>query len=140
MISGKLIAIGASIAVATAVLAGLYLSGSPREQRLLKLDDNRINGLLQLSGAIARYWEQTRQLPPDLAILVDGQRLRSLPVDPETGAMYSYEIIDTDLYRLCAEFSNTSLKTASEDFWAHEDGRQCFEVSAGPERYIPGAR
>src|SRR5687767_3423018 len=132
MKTSRLITIVSSAIVAIAILAGLYLSGSPAEQRLLRLDERRISDLVQLSYTISNYREQSGQLPLELAVLVDGQRLRSLPADPQTGVVYAYEIADTDSYRLCAEFSRPSLQTTPDDFWAHPEGRHCFELMAGP--------
>ena len=128
----RLITIASSATVIIAVLAGLYLSGSPGEQRLLRLDERRISDLRQLSNAISSYWERAGRLPQDLAVLVDGQRLRSLPADPLTDIVYAYEITDVDSYRLCAEFSRASLQTMPEDFWAHPAGQRCFELEVGP--------
>jgi hypothetical protein len=129
----RIITIVSSATVVVAVLAGLYLSGSPGEQRLLRLDERRVSDMLQLSYDISRYWEQSGRLPPELAALVDGQRLRRLPTDPQTELAYRYEIADMDSYRLCAEFSRPSIQAAPEDFWAHQAGTQCFELNVEPD-------
>jgi hypothetical protein len=126
----NIIAIVSSVTVVAAVLAGLYLVGSPGEQRLLRLDERRISDMRELAWSIKGYWEQSRRLPPELAALVDGQRVRSVPVDPQTGLAYTYETVDRDSYRLCAEFSKASLTAATRDFWAHQAGAQCFELDA----------
>ncbi|MES2623877.1 MAG: hypothetical protein V4628_01240 [Pseudomonadota bacterium] len=134
MISNKHITVVASVIVAIAVAAGLYVSGSPGEQRLLRLDEKRLSDLLQLSYAISNYWDEAERLPAGLSALVDGQRLRGVPADPESGAMYIYEPGAMDAYRLCAEFARASIQRVPDDFWAHEAGRQCFALEAGPER------
>jgi hypothetical protein len=124
----RFLAIVSSITVACAVLAGLYLSGSPTEQRLLRLDERRVSDLMQLSFAIRSYQEQSAKLPTELAVLVDGQRLRSVPKDPASSVTYTYEIMGANAYRLCAEFARASLQTESEDFWAHPAGAHCFDL------------
>ena len=134
MKANRLITIASSAVVAVAILAGLYLSGSPAEQRLLRLDERRVSALMQLSYTISNYREESGRLPPELAVLVDGQRLRSLPADPQTGRVYTYEIAGADSYRLCAEFSRASVETVPADFWAHPAGKHCFELNADPER------
>jgi hypothetical protein len=130
----RLLTIVSSATVIIAVVAGLYLSGSPGEQRLLRLDERRVSDLLRLSFTISNYWDETARLPAELAALVDGQRLRSVPKDPQSGAAYTYEIADVDSYRLCAEFARASLETVSGDFWAHPAGPHCFELSTTPDR------
>lgn len=120
-------AISSSIAVIGAVLAGLYFSGSPSEQRRLRIDERRVQDLTRISRAITGHWKKYSRLPTNLLVLADGQRMRSLPTDPETGASYTLESLGTHSYRLCAEFSIASEERSSEDFWAHENGLQCFE-------------
>lgn len=129
----RILTVVSSAIVLIAVLAGLYLSGSPGEQRLLRLDERRVSDLLQLSYTINRYWDESTRLPADLAALVDGQRLRSVPKDPQSGTAYTYQITDMDSYRLCAEFARVS-QTVTGDFWEHPAGSHCFELSATPER------
>ena len=130
----RILTIASSAIVVIAVVAGLYLSGSPGEQRLLRLDERRVSDLLQLSYTISNYWDETSRLPAELAALVDGQRLRSVPQDPQSGAAYTYEISDVDTYRLCAEFARASLQRVPSDFWAHPAGSYCFELSVTPDR------
>ena len=137
MTARKFITVMASVTVVIAVLGGLYVSGSPGEQRLLRLDERRIADLVQLSAAISAYWQQSGRLPAALPVLVDGQRLRSLPTDPQTEVVYSYEPADMNTYQLCAEFARVAQQTMSEDFWAHPAGTHCFELEVGPEREVP---
>lgn len=134
MKANKLITIVASGTVVIAVVAGLYLSGSPGEQRLTRIDERRVGDLRQLSSTISIYWKDSGRLPADLPVLVDGQRLGSLPTDPQTGMVYIYEIVDMNSYRLCAGFSRPSIQKTSEDFWAHPAGMHCFDLGVGPDR------
>lgn len=133
MTFSRLVAIASSIIVIGAVMAGLYISGSPGEQRLKRLDDRRIADLSRLSRATNSYWMKSDHLPINLFSLVDGQRMRSLPTDPETQVQYPYEIIDSDSYRLCAEFSRASAESASDDFWSHLAGLQCFDFGVAAD-------
>ena len=120
------IAAYASIAVvAIAIAIGLYLSGSPGEQRLRRLDERRVADLQQLASAIQVYHRQTGQLPPDLERLVDGRRLSSLPRDPVTDAPYELRITADERFELCAEFSRASVAERADDFWSHGPGRKC---------------
>ncbi len=126
-------AVFSSIAVVVAILAGLYFSGSPAEQRRLRIDERRVQDLIRISQAITTHWEKNSQLPANLPALVDGQRMRSLPTDPETGASYRFEPGGSHSYRLCAEFSIASKQGTIEDFWNHDAGLQCFELALEPQ-------
>jgi len=129
MSMNKAFTLFASLAVVIAVISGLYVGGSPGGQRLLRFDERRIKDLQRLSRAIERRWDKTERLPQELEELVDGQRLGSIPVDPTTASGYVYEIISSNAYRLCADFSKPSENPNPKDFWAHESGYQCFEFA-----------
>ena len=134
----RLAAALAAAVVACAVLAGLYFSGSPGEQRLLRLDERRAQDLWAISNAIEGYWDRTGELPLFLEdVVVGGMRLSEAPLDPATGEPYEYDPIDLAgfAYVLCADFARASEETSRADFWRHEAGRSCF--SLGPEMSIP---
>jgi hypothetical protein len=129
-------AVASSAVVAIAVVAGLFLGGSPGEQRLVRFDELRVGDLQLLSSAIDRRWETFEQLPASLEDLVDGVLLKRMPLDPQTGTQYVYEITGDNSYRLCTGFSRASVNPLPGDFWAHEPGYRCFDftlVSAEPE-------
>jgi hypothetical protein len=117
----------ASIAVVgAAIVVGLYVSGSPSDQRLLRLDERRVADLMRLSSALSRYFSETGELPADLGELVDGRRLSSLPRDPVSDSSYVYMITGDEQFELCAEFSRESEYDPNENFWGHAAGRACF--------------
>ena len=134
MMTNKPAAIGSSVIVLGALLIGLYVLGSPMEERFRRLDEQRVADLLQLSRAINRNFRFSDRLPTNLTDIVDGQLIRRLPIDLETEAMYQYEIIDIDSYRLCAEFSIASEEGNLDDFWSHSMGRECFDFKAQSDR------
>lgn len=121
----RLAAVASSVAVAVIVVVGLYFSGPPSEQRMARLDDERVMELRDLARSIENYWDDYDTLPVELGSLIDGRRRTSLPRDPETGADYEYEATSASSYRLCATFSRAS-NEGEEDFWVHDAGRQCF--------------
>jgi hypothetical protein len=112
--------------VIVALIAGLYLSGSPSEQRLLRLDERRVDDLKQIAITVERFWEEQGELPADLPTLVDGRRLNQLLVDPETGHDYDYAHT-TDTFRLCAVFNRPSEEAETMQFWQHPAGQHCFD-------------
>jgi len=129
-------------AVTLALIAGLYLGGSPSEQRLVRLDERRVDDLKQIARAVERFWGQQGELPADLQTLVDGRRLNQLLVDPETGADYDYAHT-ADTFRLCAFFDRPSEQTTPTQFWSHAAGQHCFDFDTSEpdaSRSIPAGR
>jgi hypothetical protein len=117
---------GAVAVVALAVAAGLIVVGSPGEQRLLRLDERRINGLSQLSNRAEFHWNQERSLPQTAAELVDGRFLTRLPSDPVTREPLEYRVTGPRQFEVCATFDRPSRPHLAGDFWFHEGGRRCF--------------
>jgi len=128
--------------VAAAIAAGLYLSGSPGEQRLRRLDERRVADLQRLSSVIDLYHTQTGQLPAELERLIDGRRLSSVPRDPATDEPYEFRITGDKRFELCAEFSRGSpaAVTPADNFWRHDAGRRCFEFDYSDRQPLPNLR
>ena len=125
--SGQRLAAGlAVVVVVAAIVAGLLISGSPQRQRLLRLDEQRVDDLQNLAQWLSDRYETERALPGELADLVDGRRLSTLPRDPESDQQYDYAILERRAFELCAEFALASEDPQPDEFWAHEAGRQCF--------------
>lgn len=122
-------AIGASLVVAVAVIAGLMLAGSPAEERDRRVDGLRVAALQQLASVISIYYEESGSLPLRLADLVDGRNLQELPTDPVSGQPYVYEPEADDSYGLCATFDEASQAGDAAEFWMHGAGRSCFRLS-----------
>lgn len=129
----RVAAIGSIAAVAVAVVAGLIVLGSPAEQRLLRLDERRVNDLRQLSWAAEYRWNQDRGLANAAVDLVNSQSLSRLPQDPVTNQPYEYRVTGTRAYELCGVFDRASPAELAGDFWFHEAGRACFAFEL-PER------
>ena len=132
--NGKLLLTGVAAAVVVAIVAGLYLAGSPAEARLLRLDDRRVTDLRSISWSIAEYQRTRGRLPPTLDSLP--MAIGNAPGlhDPASGRPYVYEVTGDSSYRLCAEFTRP---TPSERYgsvgaaWRHGPGRFCFALTAG---------
>lgn len=125
MTANRVVAIAITVVVIIAALAGLYLSGSPAEQRLLRMDERRIRDLNQLANAVQRYWQEQGRMPADLEQLVDGRRLNKLPVDPDSGEAYEYVAGDKN-FSLCAQFDRATPDSGTIEFWQHPAGEHCF--------------
>ena len=130
MSSNRLAAISASVVVLLTISVGLYILGSPSQERFRRLDEQRIADLLLLSRAVNANYLISSSLPANLDSMQDGTRLSRIPRDPETSSMYEYEQVAADAYRLCAVFSTESNEVRLDDFWEHSEGRQCFSFNA----------
>jgi hypothetical protein len=134
--NGHRLAVAGSIAaVVAAVAAGLWVIGSPGEQRLRRLDERRASDLVQLSQAVIWHHNERRALPASAAELVDGRRLSRLPLDPATDEPYEYRVTGERKFELCAAFARASRAEDANDFWYHEAGRRCYEFDV-PETAV----
>lgn len=134
------------IGIVTAVIvAGFFVVGSPKEERMRRFDEQRVQNLQYLQGQIIEYWQSKNKLPTDLAFLNDPTRGVIVPTDPETGAEYGYTIKGSESFALCADFavssSGVDLYSQSKplypisygplgqggDVWSHDAGRICFD-------------
>jgi hypothetical protein len=122
----RLAVVGSIAVVVAAVVAGLWLSGSPGEQRLRRLDEQRVFELGQLSSSAERRWNDEGRLPATAAELVGGQGLTRLPTDPTTREPYEYRVTAPRQFEVCATFERPSRGELAGDFWFHEAGRRCF--------------
>ena len=122
----RLAVVGSMAVVVAAVIAGLWFTGSPAEQRRLRLDEQRVNELSQLSSAVQRRWDRERRLPDRADDLVDGQFLTRLPTDPSTREPYEYRVTGARQFEVCATFNRQSRPELAGDFWFHEAGYRCF--------------
>lgn len=126
----KIVGLSSLVLVIGAAGSGLYLSGPPGEQRLVRQDQQRVSDLINISGYISNYRHRHKTMPESTAVILDGRVARRIPVDPVTEASYHFEITEGNNYKLCAEFARVSQKHQAGDFWHHDSGLHCFELSA----------
>ena len=119
------------IIVVAVVVGGLILLGSPAQERMRRIDAQRVADLSAVASAVDLYWTRHKSLP---ASLEDLSRERSGSVrllDPDTKQPYSYRRIGDNSYELCADFARDSTDQSDalhKNFWAHGQGRQCFNL------------
>jgi len=123
------------LAVIGAVAYGIFLTGSPSQQRSVRSDQRRISDLQGISYAIDSYLQTNKQLPGNLDELRAPQYYVSSIKDPLTDEPYEYRVIGDTSYELCAVFQTDSSQQAaefprpfSETVWEHGKGRACFEL------------
>lgn len=96
------------ILVVASIFYSFSIMGSPTKQRLLRLDDKRLNDLQSIQSQIINYWQQKEKLPENLSDLSNPMTGYSLPVPPgvDKGEKYEYLITNkTKLsFELCATF------------------------------------
>jgi hypothetical protein len=133
--TNKLFTLAATAAVVAVVGIGFTLLGSPKAQRLVSADRQRVEDL----QAIAREMHLRRgrpggaDLPEQLDQLTFGQpgaRLRLK--DPETQAAYHYHKRGPSAYELCAVFAAASdvPQDARPLYWSHPQGRHCYALDS----------
>jgi len=137
-------------AVAAAIIAGFFMIGSPAKQRQLQFDDRRINDLSYLQSEILYYWQNKETLPAGLSLLKDDLRGVNVPVDPENGSSYGYEVKGLNVFALCATFNLPSVNLnksqakpapyygdgfMGQSTWEHQTGMTCFERTIDEDFY-----
>lgn len=145
----------AAAAVVLAIAAGFLILGSPQQQRLLRLDQERVNSLQSLQSQIINFYQQKERLPQNLAELDDPLSYYTIPTDPKTGQDYGYRVTTTPgknpSFEVCATFETESAGVStdyidakpvsryvgSDERWQHGVGQTCFERVIDPELYPP---
>ncbi|MBI1971613.1 MAG: hypothetical protein HYS52_02090 [Candidatus Wildermuthbacteria bacterium] len=131
---------GVVILLVVAFIAyGIFITGTPGQQRAAQFDQRRISDLQQISYAIDAYWERENQLPASFDDLGKGKvpyaYVQSVK-DPRTQEPYEYRLLGEKTYELCADFETDSKQVQarakipvpfSEETWEHGIGRACFE-------------
>lgn len=149
----KKLAWAVSAVVLLSIAAGFLIIGTPAVQRDRRFDEQRVSDLQVLQSQIVNYWDQKDALPQELDDLEDSISGYAVPNDPDTKEPYEYMVVDELSFELCAAF-----KTSSDDFgaysvpadpyfyrgissqqnWAHNAGRTCFERTIDPDLYDSG--
>lgn len=126
------------IVIASSVVYGFILVGSPAQQRLVQFDGRRVSDLQNISVAIDVYWERNEVLPETLEDLQNQPYFVYSIQDPKTGEAYEYVIVSETEYELCAVFETDTVSSQyqekprpfSEQIWEHGIGRACFQREA----------
>lgn len=136
--SVRLLVLVVVLAVVAAVVAGLALAGSPGDARLQRLDRQRVSDLYRIADGINMYWARHQTLPPDLETLLEELAFDPY-VDPDTGLPYTYRIVASDRYEICATFATDCRRVdgtcvpwrANRDWQVpgHGVGEQCFPIT-----------
>jgi len=149
--SGKYFAWVTGALVLIGIVASFFVIGSPASAGLVKIDQKKISNLQETQYQIVNYWQSKETLPNSLSDLNDPISGFKVPVDPQTGESYEYNIIDKEnlSFELCAVFNKEGndqyaqprvvgiLGKPSADNWQHSTGRVCFERTIDKQLYPP---
>ncbi|MBI2100149.1 MAG: hypothetical protein HYT48_02300 [Candidatus Vogelbacteria bacterium] len=143
----------AAVLVIGSIVAGFAVIGSPRTQRLLRYDNQKVNDLQNIQWQIVNHYQQKRALPEDLSSLRDEIGGYVVPKDSQTSQPYEYRPIDRLKFELCADFNRSSAQGSSNEIypayprpigvgpenetWQHQAGRACFSRIIDPDRFTP---
>ena len=135
----------AAVMVIGSIVWGFSVLGSPRNQRLYKYDEQKLNDLMNVTGSIQSYYSTKGVLPKDFMELSTlNYYINS--VDPQNGKTYEYSVKTPTTFEVCAEFnkaSNENANTSRPEYpyggtsWTHPVGRHCFEQAVNPNMYPP---
>lgn len=127
-----------TLAVATAVIGGLMIAGSPQAERARQADAQRLSELQQISYALDNYWNTNQAFPASLDALAKSpdSYLQSIR-DPETAQPYEFQTTGDRSYDLCAVFATVSGSgpdqrptiPPTQTFWQHGIGRTCYSLN-----------
>ncbi len=157
----RIIAIAASLFVIASVVLAFMVVGSPKTQRLMRIDNQKTSDLQQIQWQVINYWQQKGKLPESLALLNDPISSFMLPEDPESnlGKMYTYKTTGKTSFEICADFNLPTPTTGTpitggakplggvaydtsypsmrgiDENWEHSAGVQCFDRTIDPELY-----
>ncbi|MFH1286696.1 MAG: DUF5671 domain-containing protein [Candidatus Magasanikbacteria bacterium] len=136
--------------IGAALVCSFFVIGSPVAERQRRLDQRRVDALMQMNIGIQIYFDNHGELPNDISMLLssmpkfESDRIRSMEMKPE------YKMTNHTAYRLCAVFEsdyedeNEYLRFKGvpmveetgpmmEDLspemhdWSHGRGRSCFD-------------
>lgn len=133
-ILNRTVGYSSAIVVLLAFVWGVVIAGSPMSERQRKFDERRIEDFRTINNevrnAVVDYTGPTPLLSRPLPVSLDevsqiAQYQRPQIVDPETGTLYEYRVVDETSFELCAQFN--AVRDESYDiFWNHPAGRHCF--------------
>jgi hypothetical protein len=135
-------AIGSAIVIVVCIIWGFAVLGSPRNQQLLKYDEQKVNDLQNIEGSIQNFYATKGVLPNNFdELLTENYYVNT--TDSQTQKPYEYEKTGNSTYNLCAEFNKELTKAdyANQAImyggnnWIHGVGRFCFNETINPNLY-----
>lgn len=136
---------GVIVVVAVLAVLGAIRVGSPKEERMRKLDEERITHLQNIQSQVVSFWVNSEKLPGSIGDIENTAGGFVVPKDPETGVAYEYEKTGELTFSLCANFTTERTDDPllrgkypegdMSESWAHPAGRACFDRTINPNLY-----
>ncbi len=127
------------VVVVVTAAAGLWIAGSPVEERARRMDMARVSDLQNIANGIDQYYNLNNALPTELQALLKTRDVYvSSVADPETGITYGYVKRSDKNYDVCADFTRSTMdgETRQEpyerfdsQFWRHDAGTHCYNIT-----------
>ena len=120
-----------------AVVYGFTSTGSPFYVRMQKFDTKRATDISSMSYEIQNYYEKNKALPNSLDDVKQSASYSSFEItDPETKKPYEYEKGVGSVYKICANFSTSTLEDSDKNpntmyldkKFLHPKGRYCYSM------------
>jgi hypothetical protein len=150
----KVWSISVGLIIVASMILGFSVLGSPQSQRLVRLDNQKIQDLQNIQQQVISYWQMNGALPTSLSDISSSLQYVVIPKDPQSQTTYEYNKTDTMNFEICAEFNKENLETnikygsdigmpsigGKSDYlqnnnWNHSAGRICFPRVINPEIY-----
>lgn len=156
----RIVSVIAAVFVLASIIFAFTVVGSPKTQRLQRIDAEKVSDLQQIQWQIISYWQQKGKLPEGLDALADPISGFVLPKDPETnlGKAYTYAVTEKRTFEICADFNlptpktgvpikggmslpsmsvevDTMYRPGMDENWEHAADVFCFKRTIDPELY-----
>ena len=129
------------------IIWGFSVLGSPRTQRLIKYDEQKVSDLQNINSQITSYYSNQGVLPKNIEEMANGNYYVA-QVDSQNQKPYEYVKTSDTTYNLCAEFNKASDDKsnayppmmypsyyAGNISWTHPAGHYCFNETINPDMY-----
>lgn len=121
---------------------GFFLIGSPKKARLEAIDNQRVEALIGIQYQLLHFWSKNHQLPTTLNELTDNVSGFKAPTDPVTNQPFAYQVLASNRFQLCANFTLPStnevgkrrMATFNNWNWVHPAGFYCFQRTIDPQK------
>ncbi len=122
----------AAAVVIAAVAAGLFVIGSPAEERARRFDERRVTDLHGIAAATHLFWNRHARLPESLEELAAEPGVRIATDDPLGSKIYGYRPLGGPRYELCADFEREALEVARGSAGVAPIFEQSCQLCHGP--------
>lgn len=145
--------ISSLLVIIASIIVGFSVIGSPRTQRLIRYDNQKVNDLQMIQGQVLSYWQRKGVIPNSLSETNDELSGFRIPNDPQTNDPYEYTKTGNNSFQLCATFNKEPIKlpaggrdisiampaemgiSGPVNYWDHGVGKQCFDREIDPSLY-----